>query len=75
MAGVEMAVDRERSVGEAAAVDDRGVIQLVGADEHVGVREGGEHSDVRGEAGAEEHRAFGVLPLRECGLQLGVHRA
>ena len=34
--GVAVAVDRERRAREPAAVDDRRVVELVGAHEHVG---------------------------------------
>ena len=67
-----MAVDGDVGAREAAAVDDRRVVQLVGADEHAAAAERREHAEVRREPGGEEHRALGALPLRELALELAV---
>ncbi len=70
-----MAVDRERRTREAAPVDERRVVQLVGAHQGVGPGEGGEHAEVGGEAGGEQHGRLGVLPVGELAFELVVHRA
>jgi hypothetical protein len=51
--GVGVGDDGHTSAGEAAAVDDRGVVQGVGDDEIVGAGEGGQGADVGGVAGGE----------------------
>ncbi len=65
---------RDLAAGEAGAVDDRRVVELVGAEERSRSAERGEHAEVRGEAGREEHRGVGVLPVGELLLELGVDR-
>ena len=73
-AEVAVPVDRDLAAGEPAAVDDRRVVELVRADERARAAERGEHAEVRGEAGREEHRGLGALPVGERALELGVHR-
>ncbi len=54
----EVAVAVHRGVGarEAAAVDDRRVVELVGVHDRARGAERGEHAEVRGEPGREERR-------------------
>jgi hypothetical protein len=61
--GIGVAVHRDLGARHPAPVDDRGVVERVGAHEHVGPAERGEHPEVRGEAGGEEHRGLGAAPV------------
>ena len=69
---VAVRIDRNVGVGQARAVDDRRVVELVRADQDTGIGEGGEYAEVGREPGGKEHRSLGVLPLGECRLELGV---
>ena len=73
--GVTVVVDGERRARQPSPVDERGVVELVGAHEGVGAGEGAEHPEVGGEPGAEEDRGVGPLPGRQLGLELVVHRS
>ena len=72
---VEMPVVVHGDVGtrETAAVDDRRVVELVGAHERAAPAERGKGADVRGEPGGEQHGRLFLLPRRELVLELGVH--
>ncbi len=58
---VAVAVDGDVGARQAGPVDDRGVVELVGADAHPGVAEGAEHAEVGGEAGGEDDGPFAAL--------------
>ena len=75
MVDVAVAGDRDVGLRQPAAVDDRRVVELVGHDEHAGSAEGGEHAEVGGEAGREQHGGLGALPGRQLGFELAVHWA
>ena len=67
-----MAVDRDVGAAQPAAVDDRRVVQLVGAHERARSADGREHAEVGGEAGGEEGGAIRVLPFGERAFEIGV---
>ena len=74
MGEVGVAVDGDVGPGQAAAVDDRGVVALVAQDPGAGTAEGGQHAQVGGVAGGEQEGGLGALPVGQLRLQLGVHR-
>ena len=73
--GVAVRVDRERRAGQASPSMIDAWLSSSEHDEHVRSGEGAEHTEVGGEPGGEQHRGLGVLPRRERGLELVVHRA
>jgi hypothetical protein len=71
---VEVGIDRHVGAGQPCAIDDRGVVELVGDDPGAGATEHAEHSEVGGEAGREHQRRLGALPAAKPGLELVVNR-
>ena len=71
---VEVGIDRHVGAGQPCAIDDRGVVELVGDDPGAGATEHAEHSEVGGEAGREHQRRLGALPAGKPGLELVVNR-
>ncbi len=72
--GVTMPVDEGLGAGEAAAVDDAGVVELVGEDDLTAARQRGDRAGVGQVAGAEEQRGLRALELGQPSLQLRVDR-
>ena len=60
--------------GEAAAVEDRGVVAGVADHRVAGPEDGPDAADVGLVAGGEDERRLGSHPLGELGLELGVQR-
>ena len=69
---VAVAVDEGLGAREAAAVDDAGVVQLVGEDDLAAAGQGGDRAGVGEVAGAEEERRLVALEAGEPLLQLPV---
>ena len=69
--------DLDRRPAQSAAVDDAGVIQLVGHDDVVFGQDGRHGAGVRGEAALEHDDGFGFLERGEPPFELDVdgHRA
>ena len=65
--------DLDRRLAQAAAVDDAGVIQLVGDDHVVLGEHRGDGAGVGGEAALKDDDGFDVLELGEPPLELHVH--
>ena len=59
---VTVAEDRHARLAQPAAVDDRCVVQLVRAHEHIGATERGEDAEIGGEPRREQRGALGPLP-------------
>ena len=74
--GVDVLVrkDLDRRAAQAAAVDDAGVIQLVGDHDVVFGQDGGDGAGVRGEAALEDDDGLGLLERGEPALELHVDR-
>ena len=74
---VVVAVDEDLGPREPAAVDDRGVVELVGEDDLAGARERAHDAEVREVARAEQQRGLGALERGELLLEAAVdgHRA
>ena len=64
----------DRRAAQAAAVDDAGVVQLVGHDDVVLAEDGGDGARVRREAALEDDDRLGLLELGEPALELHVDR-
>ena len=77
--GVDVLVrkDLDRGAAQPAAVDDAGVIQLVGDDHVVFGEDGGDGAGVGGEAALKDDHRFDLLELGELPFELHVdgHRA
>ena len=69
-----MREDVDFRLGEAAAVDDAGVVQFVGNDVVFRPQNGSHRAGVGREAGLEHHRGLHVLEAGDALLQLHVHR-
>lgn len=69
---VRVAKDQPGGLGEAEAVDDAGVVQLVGEDHVPLLEEGPQHPLVGGEARLEDEGAFRPLEAGQGLLQLHV---
>ena len=76
--------DKNFGAGQTRAVDDRGVIELVGDDEVVFAQHRRHRSRIGGESGLEDDASFDILEARDFFLQLhvdfhgagnGAHRA
>ena len=74
MRRVLVAEDFDLGAREAGAVDDAGVIQLVGDDEVFLAENRGDGAGIGGEAGLEDHAGFDVLEARNLFFQLHVDR-
>src|SRR6266567_1306127 len=72
---VAVAVDPDRAAGQAAPVDDRGVVQLIGDDRHAWPAYYAEAAEIGGKAGREQQGPVGALPRRAFSFQLGMHRS
>src|SRR5680860_1846001 len=66
---VAVAVDEGLGAGEPAAVDDAGVVELVGEDDAVATGERRDRADVGQVAGAEQQRRLVALERRQSLLQ------
>src|SRR2546421_4295422 len=75
MVEVTVVVHLDSGAAQAASVDDRRVVELVGADEHAWRAERREDAEVCREPGREEHGALGALPVRQRRFEVGVHGA
>ena len=71
---VRVAVDERLRARQPAAVDDRGVVELVGEDDLAAPRERRHDAEVRQVAGAEQQRALRPLERREPLLEPPVQR-
>src|ERR1035441_7825384 len=72
MGDVLVAEDLDLRPRQARAVDDRGVVQLVGEDEVVLAEDGGNGAGVGGKAGLEDHARLDVLEGGDFLFQLHV---
>src|SRR5260370_11819930 len=59
--------------GQAADIDDAGMVQVITDDMVFGTENGRDGSGVGGEAGLENHAGFHVLESRDALLQLHVY--
>jgi len=71
---VAVAVDEGLRLGEAAAVDDAGVVELVREDDLVALCQGGNDTAVGEVAGAEHQRRLRSGELGQAALELAVRR-
>ena len=71
---VAVPVDPDLARGQAAPVDDRGVVQLIGDDRHVRTADNAEDAEIGGEARREQQGPVSALPVRDFSFQFGVHR-
>ena len=71
---VGVAVDERLGARQPAAVDDRGVVELVGEDDLAAAGERRHHAEVGQVARAEQQRALRALELRQPLLQAPVQR-
>ena len=69
---VFVAEDFDLGAGEAGAVDDAGVVELVGEDEVFFAEDGGDGAGVGGEAGLEDDAGFDVLEGGDLFFELHV---
>ena len=76
--------DENLGARQTGAVDDGGVVELVGDDEVVLAQHGGDRARIGGESGLKDHAGFDVLEAGDLFLQLhvdlhgagdGAHRA
>ncbi len=75
MPDVPVSEHRDLCASEARSVDDRGMVELVGADERAGMAEGRENSEIRSEAGRKDDRPLLVLPVCELCFKLVMNRS
>jgi len=68
---VAMLEDFDGGFGKAAAIDDGGVVELVGDDQIVFAEDGGDGACIGGEAGLKDDAGFGVFEF--CDLLLERH--
>ncbi len=66
MIGVAVAIDERVGARQAAAVDQAGVVLLVGEDRVAAIGERGDRARVGGEAGGEQKRGLGSLELGQA---------
>ena len=71
---IGMAVDEGLRARQPAAVDDRGVVELVGEDDLALARQGGDYAQVGEVARAEEQGRRRALEVGQALLQAPVHR-
>src|SRR4029079_3403405 len=64
----------DRGAAETAAVDDAGVVQLVGNDDVVSRQNRGDGPGIRGKAALEDHDSFDLLEFRETPLEFHMDR-
>jgi hypothetical protein len=73
---VVVARDREAPLPQAAAVDDRCMVELVAHHQDIARgRQGREHGEVGCEPGREQEGGGGALPVGQLGLELVVDRS
>ena len=72
MGNVFVAEDFDLGAGESCAVDDAGVVQLVGEDEVFLAEDAGDSSGVGGEAGLEDDAGFDAFEGGDLFLQVHV---
>ena len=71
---IAVRIDEARGPGEAAAVDQAGVVLGVGEDGVAFVHQRGDRAGVGGEAGGEDERRFGAFEFGEPAFEFGVTR-